>query len=76
MGEPLHNLEAVLQAVDIACHPLGLHFSERKVTVSTVGLVPQMRAFCVRSRAQLALSLHATTDAVRDFLAPVNRRYA
>jgi len=45
------------------------------VTVSTVGLVPEMRAFCARSPAQLAVSLHAPTDAIRDRIAPVNRRY-
>ena len=45
-----------------------------QVTVSTVGLVPQIRELCSQSRVALAVSLHATTDAVRDWIAPVNRR--
>jgi 23S rRNA (adenine2503-C2)-methyltransferase len=76
MGEPLHNFEAVAAALQILCHPQGLGFSPNKVTVSTVGLVPQMRALVACSGAQLAVSLHATTDAVRDWLAPINRRWA
>ena len=46
-----------------------------QVTVSTVGLVPEIRRFCAESRSQLAVSLHATTDDVRDWIAPVNRRW-
>ena len=46
-----------------------------QVTVSTVGLVPEIRRFCAQSRSQLAVSLHATTDEVRDWIAPVNRRW-
>eukprot|EP00195_Chlamydomonas_chlamydogama_P015783 CAMPEP_0202908476 /NCGR_PEP_ID=MMETSP1392-20130828/46166_1 /ASSEMBLY_ACC=CAM_ASM_000868 /TAXON_ID=225041 /ORGANISM="Chlamydomonas chlamydogama, Strain SAG 11-48b" /LENGTH=164 /DNA_ID=CAMNT_0049597841 /DNA_START=1 /DNA_END=491 /DNA_ORIENTATION=- len=49
--------------------------SHNKVTVSTVGLVKEMREVVARSRAQLALSLHATTDEVRNWIVPVNRRY-
>lgn len=75
MGEPLDNLAAVLSAVNIMCHPEGLQLSTRKVTVSTVGLVKEMRLFVQQSRAQLAVSLHATTDEVRDWLCPINRRW-
>ncbi|MEW5297772.1 MAG: hypothetical protein WDW36_000956 [Sanguina aurantia] len=75
MGEPLHNLEAVLAATDIMTHHLGLHMSHNKVTISTVGLVPELRQAVARSRAQIALSLHATTDEVRDWIAPINRRH-
>ncbi|EFJ41566.1 hypothetical protein VOLCADRAFT_42666, partial [Volvox carteri f. nagariensis] len=75
MGEPLHNTEAVLAAADIVSHYLGLHISHNKVTISTVGLVPEMRSVVARSRVQMALSLHATTDEVRDWIVPVNRRY-
>ena len=46
-----------------------------QVTVSTVGLVPEIRQFCQSSNAQLAVSLHATTDEIRDWIAPVNRRW-
>lgn len=76
MGEPLHNLEAVRRAISILCHPCGLQFSPNKVTVSTVGLVPEIWALAGSCRAQLAVSLHATTDKVRDWIAPVNRRQA
>ena len=66
MGEPMHNLDAVLTAVDTLVHPQGLHFSPAKVTVSTSGLLPQMRRFCRESSACLALSLNATTNEVID----------
>lgn len=75
MGEPLHNLSAVLSAVDILCDGTGLQFSHNKVTVSTVGLVPQLRHFVQNSPAQLAVSLHATTDEVRKKIVPVNRKW-
>ncbi|KAK9804264.1 hypothetical protein WJX72_003906 [[Myrmecia] bisecta] len=75
MGEPFQNLDAVLRAVDIMCSPSGLHLSHNKISVSTVGLVPEIRRFCESSRAQLAVSLHATTNQVRDWIAPVNRRW-
>ncbi|CAL8466079.1 g5615 [Coccomyxa elongata] len=75
MGEPLHNFEAVGVALEVLCHPQGLQLSPNKVTVSTVGLVPQMRALAARSAVQLAVSLHATTDEVRSWIVPLNRRY-
>ncbi|KAL3159059.1 hypothetical protein ABBQ32_011057 [Trebouxia sp. C0010 RCD-2024] len=75
MGEPLHNLSAVMSAVDILCDNTGLQFSHNKVTVSTVGLVPQLRHFVKNSPAQLAVSLHATTDEVRKRIVPVNRKW-
>ena len=64
-----------MKAIEIATHPLGLHFSKNKITVSTVGLVPQIKRFVRDCDAQLAVSLHATNDAVRDSIVPVNRRY-
>ncbi|GAX81183.1 hypothetical protein CEUSTIGMA_g8616.t1 [Chlamydomonas eustigma] len=76
MGEPLHNMEVVLNAIEIMKCPLGLHMSPGKLTVSTVGLVPEIREFVSRSsKVQLAVSLHATTDEVRDWIVPVNRRH-
>lgn len=63
-GEPMHNLDAVLTALDVFTDPLGLHFSHNKITVSTVGLVPELRRFAAHSNAQLAVSLHAATDEV------------
>ena len=75
MGEPLDNWPAVERALAIVCDPQGLHMSREKVTVSTVGLVPGIRAFASSPvGGQLAVSLHATTDAVRDWIVPVNRR--
>ncbi len=75
MGEPLHNLENVIQALQILYATEGFDFSPRKVTLSTSGLVPEMGALGRRIRVNLAVSLNATTDAVRNELMPVNRRY-
>jgi len=75
MGEPLDNLDNVVQALEILYEPQGFNFSPRKVTLSTAGLVPEMLELGRRVRVNLAVSLNATTDAVRDRLMPVNRRY-
>lgn len=75
MGEPLHNLDNVIAALEILYAEAGLDFSPRKVTVSTSGLVPEMREFGSRIRANLAVSLNATTDEVRNQLMPINKRY-
>lgn len=64
MGEPLQNIDNVLKATDIMLHDQGLHFSPRKITVSTSGLVPQLRRFLKESSCALAVSLNATTDEV------------
>lgn len=70
MGEPLHNIDNVIKAADIMVHDQGLHFSPRKVTVSTSGLVPQLRHFLHESNCALAVSLNATTDEVFYFQFP------
>lgn len=76
MGEPMHNLDAVLKAVEILCTDLGANFSPRRITISTAGLVPGIRELGRRMpQVGLAVSLNATTDQVRDRLMPVNRRY-
>ncbi|KAJ4960475.1 hypothetical protein NE237_020385 [Protea cynaroides] len=75
MGEPLHNVENVIKAADIMVDEQGLHFSPRKVTISTSGLVPQMRRFLYESNCELAVSLNATTDEVRNWIMPINRKY-
>ena len=75
MGEPLHNLDHVLQATKILIDQEGLDFSKRRVTVSTSGLVPQMKKFMEETEAQLAVSLNATTDLVRSKIMPINDRY-
>ncbi len=75
MGEPLHNLDAVIAATQILCDDRGLGLSQRRVTVSTSGLVPAIQRFCRETPVQLAISINATTDAVRDRIMPVNRKY-
>ncbi len=74
-GEPLANLEPVIAAIDILTQPAGLAISPRRITVSTVGLVPQMQTLLERTKVELAVSLHATTEAARSELVPSNRRY-
>lgn len=75
MGEPLHNPDNVIPATIVLCDRSGLDFGTRKVTVSTSGLVPEIERFGKESRARLAVSLNATTDEVRDWIMPINRRY-
>jgi 23S rRNA (adenine2503-C2)-methyltransferase len=75
MGEPLHNLDNVVRALEILYSEPGFDYSPRKVTLSTAGLVPEMQELGRRIRVNLAVSLNATTDAVRNELMPINRRY-
>jgi 23S rRNA (adenine2503-C2)-methyltransferase len=76
MGEPLHNANEVARAIEILAHPEGLAISPRRMTVSTVGLVPEIERWGGRStRPHLAVSLNATTDELRSQLMPVNRKY-
>ncbi len=75
MGEPLANLDNVVRALKIMICPDGFQISNRRVTVSTSGLVPEMEALGRAVTVNLAVSLNATTDAQRDQLMPVNRKY-
>lgn len=76
MGEPFHNYNAVLHAVDRLNHPEGFKFGERRFTISTVGLVPLIRRFADENRQiNLAISLHAVDDAQRSSMMPVNKQY-
>lgn len=76
MGEPFHNYDATLAALDRLNHPEGFGFGERRMTISTVGLVPAIGRFAAeRRQINLAVSLHAATDELRSSLLPVNRRY-
>ena len=75
MGEPLYNLDAVVDAVAVMSDNEGLGLSRRRITVSTSGVVPQMERLGIESGAMLAISLHATRDALRDELVPLNRKY-
>jgi len=75
MGEPLHNFDQLKAALDLLLDEDGPNFSHRHVTVSTSGLVPMMRRLGEETQVKLAVSLNATTDAQRDALMPVNRRW-
>ena len=75
MGEPLYNLDNVAEAVDILADNEGIGVSRRRITVSTSGVVPDIPALGEKTQAMLAISLHATNDALRDELVPINRRY-
>ncbi len=75
MGEPLLNLPAVLRAIRILLHPRAFDLAGRRITVSTAGLVPQIRPLLEGAPVNLAVSLHAATDALRDELVPLNRRF-
>lgn len=75
MGEPLHNLDNVIRALHILLSGDGLQFSNRRVTVSTSGLIPEMERLGEEVIVNLAISLNATTDEQRDRLMPVNRTY-
>jgi 23S rRNA (adenine2503-C2)-methyltransferase len=75
MGEPLLNLRHVVEAVRVLIHPKGFALAPRRVTVSTAGVVPRIRDLVEAVPVNLAVSLHAATDAVRDVLVPLNRRF-
>ena len=75
MGEPLLNLDEVVRATRVLCDPAAGALSPRRITVSTAGVVPRMAELGRRVTCRLAVSLHATTDEVRDELVPLNRRF-
>jgi 23S rRNA (adenine2503-C2)-methyltransferase len=76
MGEPFHNYEATMAAIDRLNHPQGFNFGERRFTISTVGLVPAIRRFTAeRRQVNLAVSLHAADDELRASMLPIDRRY-
>jgi 23S rRNA (adenine2503-C2)-methyltransferase len=76
MGEPFHNYEATMAAIDRLNDPDGLDLGARRFTISTVGLVPAIRRFAAENRqVNLAVSLHAADDALRASMLPVARKY-
>ncbi len=76
MGEPFHNYDAVLEALSRLNHAEGFNLGVRRFTVSTVGLVAGIERFTQEGwQFNLAVSLHAATNSLRDQLLPVNRRY-
>jgi 23S rRNA (adenine2503-C2)-methyltransferase len=76
MGEPFANYTALLAALDRLGDPIGYNFGARRITVSTVGLVPMIERFAQeRSQVNLAVSLHAATNDLRASMLPINKRY-
>jgi 23S rRNA (adenine2503-C2)-methyltransferase len=76
MGEPLANYETTLSALRRLIDPDGFNLGQRRITLSTVGLLPGIERFGREGlQVSLAVSLHAATDALRDTLLPINRRY-
>jgi 23S rRNA (adenine2503-C2)-methyltransferase len=76
MGEPLANYEHLLKALKILNAPWGCGIGARKITISTSGLAPQIRRLAAEPlQFRLAISLHGATDAVRNRIMPVNRKY-
>ena len=75
MGEPLYNFEAVRDGLNVVADGEGLSISKRRITLSTSGVVPNIARAGAEIGVMLAVSLHAVTDALRDELVPLNRKY-
>ncbi len=75
MGEPLLNFDNVVKAVELITDDLGFGLANKRVTLSTAGIVPGIIKLSECSRISLAVSLHAGNDALRDELVPINRTY-
>ncbi|MBX6369796.1 MAG: 23S rRNA (adenine(2503)-C(2))-methyltransferase RlmN [Rhodospirillales bacterium] len=75
MGEPLYNYENVAKALKIVMDGEGLSLSKRKITLSTSGVVPMIRRCGAELQVNLAISLHAVRDELRDVLVPINKKW-
>jgi 23S rRNA (adenine2503-C2)-methyltransferase len=76
MGEPFHNYDSTMAAIERLSHPEGFNLGARRFTISTVGLVPMIRRFAAeRRQVNLAISLHAADDKLRSSMLPVNKKY-
>ncbi len=76
MGEPLHNYENLIKSLRILTHDKGAKLGQRRVTVSTAGLVPKLEKLGLEDvRPNLAVSLNAPNDAIRDEIMPINRKW-
>ncbi len=75
MGEPMDNLEAVMQSLEILTSDWGFAWNPRKITVSTIGLVPAMKHFLENSECHLAVSLHTPFEKERRMLMPISQKY-
>ncbi len=75
MGEPLLNYDAVVEAIDILRDDFGFGLSRRRITLSTAGMVPEMKRLSHDMPVSLAVSLHASDDVLRSELIPLNKKY-
>jgi 23S rRNA (adenine2503-C2)-methyltransferase len=75
MGEPLYNFDNVAAAMKIVMDPEGLAISRRKITLSTAGVAPMIGRCGAEIGVNLAISLHAVSDEIRDVLVPLNKKY-
>lgn len=75
MGEPLDNVQAVLDSLEILTAPWGYAWSPKRITVSTIGIIPAMITFLEKSQAHLAVSLHSPYDEERKRIMPVQNIY-
>ncbi len=75
MGEPLDNFQNLTTAIGLLLEPKGQAFGQRRITVSTVGLVPRIHDFARTTPVNIAVSLNATTDEQRNSLMPINRKF-
>ncbi len=75
MGEPLYNYDNVAAALRVLMDPEGLAISRRKITLSTAGVVPMIKRCGEELGVNLAVSLHAVTDELRDEIVPINKKY-
>ena len=75
MGEPLHNVDAVISACKILMDPEGFGFSRRRITVSTCGIVPAIERLAGEVGVKLAVSLNAPTDEKRSNIMPINKKW-
>lgn len=75
MGEPLLNYKELVKFLNIATHQKGLGFAPKRITVSTAGIAPMIERLGKETKVNLAVSLNATTDDVRNRLMPINKKY-
>ncbi|NVK18967.1 MAG: 23S rRNA (adenine(2503)-C(2))-methyltransferase RlmN [Methylocystaceae bacterium] len=75
MGEPLYNFDNVVKALKILMDQEGISLSKRRITLSTSGVVPEIRRLGEVADVELAISLHAPTDEVRNEIMPINKKY-
>ena len=76
MGEPFANYKQVMKAVNTLTDPSGFNFGARRITISTVGLVPEINKFAEeKKQINLAVSLHAANDKLRESMLPINKKY-